>query len=98
MSIKFSDDRGTTEEAVDLGGPRREFLRLLMEALAESDMFEGPEGHLSLALSSSGEYICIFHNICITDICICLFFIGFLLTVLLIQQHVQGSLMVLSFG
>ncbi|XP_078139955.1 G2/M phase-specific E3 ubiquitin-protein ligase [Centroberyx gerrardi] len=53
MSIKFSDDRGTTEEAVDLGGPRREFLHLLMEALAESDMFEGPEGHLNLALISS---------------------------------------------
>ncbi|XP_053190794.1 uncharacterized protein LOC128374565 [Scomber japonicus] len=53
MSVKFSDDRGTTEEAVDLGGPRREFLRLLMETLAESDMFEGPEGHLNLALSSS---------------------------------------------
>lgn len=60
MSVKFSDDRGTTEEAVDLGGPRQEFLRLLMETLAESDMFEGPEGHLNLALSSSGVYICIY--------------------------------------
>lgn len=60
MSVKFSDDRGTTEEAVDLSGPRREFLRLLMETLAESDMFEGPEGHLNLALSSSGVYICIY--------------------------------------
>ncbi|XP_045913676.1 G2/M phase-specific E3 ubiquitin-protein ligase-like isoform X2 [Micropterus dolomieu] len=53
MSVKFSDDRGTTEEAVDLGGPRREFLRLLMEALVKSEMFEGPDGHLNLALSSS---------------------------------------------
>lgn len=73
MSVKFSDDRGTTEEAVDLGGPRQEFLRLLMETLAESDMFEGPEGHLNLALSSSGVYICIFRNTCIKGVFICLF-------------------------
>ncbi|XP_073729858.1 G2/M phase-specific E3 ubiquitin-protein ligase-like [Misgurnus anguillicaudatus] len=52
MCIKFSDDKGTTEEAVDLGGPRREFLRLLMEALSHSEMFEGHEGHLNLALDS----------------------------------------------
>ncbi|XP_058233464.1 G2/M phase-specific E3 ubiquitin-protein ligase-like [Hemibagrus wyckioides] len=49
MCIKFSDDMGTTEEAVDLGGPRREFLRLLMEALSQSEMFEG---HLNMALDS----------------------------------------------
>lgn len=54
MSIKFSDDRGTTEEAVDLGGPRREFLHLLIKALADSDMFSGPEDNLNLALSASG--------------------------------------------
>lgn len=68
MSIKFSDDKGTTEEAVDLGGPRREFLRLLMDSLAESVMFEEPKGHLNLALSSSGVYIWIFHNICIKGV------------------------------
>lgn len=68
MSIKFSDDRGTTEEAVDLSGPRPELLRLLMESLAESDMFEGPKGRLNLALSSSGVYIRIFHNICIKGV------------------------------
>ncbi|RVE59730.1 hypothetical protein OJAV_G00191430 [Oryzias javanicus] len=33
MSVRFSDDMGVHEEAVDLGGPRREFLRLLIEAL-----------------------------------------------------------------
>lgn len=68
MSIKFSDDRGTKEEAVDLGGPRREFLRLLMEALAESDIFEGPKGHLNLALSSSGVYICILCKTCVMGV------------------------------
>ena len=62
---------------MDLGGPRREFLRLLMETQAESDMFEGPEGHLNLALSSSGVYICIFHNTCIKGVFICLFVCSF---------------------
>lgn len=54
MCIKFSDDLGMDEEAVDLGGPRREFLQLLMEALALSPMFEGRDGKLNLALDSSG--------------------------------------------
>ncbi|XP_061576426.1 G2/M phase-specific E3 ubiquitin-protein ligase-like [Cololabis saira] len=53
MKIKFSDDLGLSEEAVDLGGPRREFLRLLMEALAVSPMFEGRAGRLNLALDST---------------------------------------------
>ncbi|CAL8237336.1 unnamed protein product, partial [Arctogadus glacialis] len=53
ISVRFSDDKGTSEEAVDLGGPRREFLRLLTEALAQSSVFEGTEGNLNLALDSS---------------------------------------------
>ncbi|XP_056132671.1 G2/M phase-specific E3 ubiquitin-protein ligase-like [Lampris incognitus] len=53
MTIKFSDDKGTREEAIDLGGPKREFLRLLVEALSQCDMFEGQEGHLNLALDST---------------------------------------------
>lgn len=56
LSVKFSDDKGTSEEAIDLGGPRREFLRLLMEALSQSEMFEGHEGHLHLALDFTGLY------------------------------------------
>ncbi|XP_054636388.1 uncharacterized protein LOC129183310 isoform X1 [Dunckerocampus dactyliophorus] len=32
MCIQFSDDLGMNEEAVDLGGPRREFLQLLKES------------------------------------------------------------------
>ncbi|KAI4789634.1 hypothetical protein KUCAC02_035122 [Chaenocephalus aceratus] len=50
MNITFSDDLGRNEEAVDLGGPRREFLRLLMEALMMSSMFEGSEYSQNLAL------------------------------------------------
>ncbi len=40
MVIRFSDDKGNYEEAIDLGGPRREFLRLLLVALMQSSMFE----------------------------------------------------------
>ncbi len=40
MVIRFSDDKGNYEEDIDLGGPRREFLRLLLVALMQSSMFE----------------------------------------------------------
>lgn len=60
MCIKFSDDLGMAEEAVDLGGPRREFLRLLMETLMLSPMFEGRDGKQNLALDSSGISVLIF--------------------------------------
>ncbi|XP_053192741.1 uncharacterized protein LOC128376917 [Scomber japonicus] len=53
MSVKFSDDMGKTEEGVDLGGPRREFLRLLMESIAKSSMFEGTENSKNIALNST---------------------------------------------
>ena len=59
ISVRFSDDKGTTEEAVDLGGPRREFLRLLTEALAQSEMFEGTEGN-NLALDASGSHYLVY--------------------------------------
>ncbi|XP_034073724.1 uncharacterized protein LOC117547245 [Gymnodraco acuticeps] len=55
MNIKFSDDLGRNEEAVDLGGPRREFLRLLMEALMMCSMFEGSEYSQNLALDIPGN-------------------------------------------
>nr|XP_055036518.1 uncharacterized protein LOC129423994 [Misgurnus anguillicaudatus] len=53
ISVRFSDDMGVAEEAVDLGGPRREFLRLLMEALLLSPMFEGDEDKMNLAFDSN---------------------------------------------
>ncbi|XP_038158564.1 G2/M phase-specific E3 ubiquitin-protein ligase-like isoform X2 [Cyprinodon tularosa] len=53
MNVKFSDDFGKNEEAIDLGGPRREFLRLLIEALSMSPMFEGPEECKHLAMNST---------------------------------------------
>ncbi|KAI9524320.1 hypothetical protein NQZ68_018002 [Dissostichus eleginoides] len=51
--VKFSDDMGRQEEGIDLGGPRREYLRLLMETVARSPMFEGKENCKSLALDST---------------------------------------------
>lgn len=56
ISVRFSDDMGVAEEAVDLGGPRREFLRLLMDALSKSQMFEGEEGKMNLAFVTNGMY------------------------------------------
>ena len=53
--VRFSDDMGFPEEAIDLGGPKREFLRLLMDALSQSSMFEGEEGKTNLALDSIGR-------------------------------------------
>jgi len=35
IAVKFRDDAGISEGAVDEGGPRREFLQLLMSHLAE---------------------------------------------------------------
>ena len=51
MSVKISNDKDMSEEAVDLGGPKREFLHLAMEALVQSEMFERREGSLKLALN-----------------------------------------------
>ena len=56
VTLFLSDDMGVPEEAVDLGGPRREFLRLLMEALPQSPMFEGEEGRMNLALDIAGMF------------------------------------------
>lgn len=57
ITVKFADDDGTFEEAVDLGGPRREFFRLLLHALEQSPVFKGMEGQRNLALDSKGESI-----------------------------------------
>ncbi|KAL0973467.1 hypothetical protein UPYG_G00204290 [Umbra pygmaea] len=55
ICVKFSDDMGRNEEGVDLGGPRRAFLRLPMETIARSPMFEGKENGKNLHLDSTGN-------------------------------------------
>ncbi|XP_068744490.1 G2/M phase-specific E3 ubiquitin-protein ligase-like isoform X2 [Montipora capricornis] len=49
ISVKFADKVGTSEGAVDVGGPKREFLRLAVRAAnLDSGIFIGPEGCRSL--------------------------------------------------
>ncbi|XP_026036725.1 G2/M phase-specific E3 ubiquitin-protein ligase-like [Astatotilapia calliptera] len=42
MFIKFNDDAGSFEDGLDTGGPRREFLTLLMGSLRNRPIFDGP--------------------------------------------------------
>ena len=51
--------RFTSEEAIDTGGPMREFMRLMMLAVRDSVVFEGPLDAKSLALDQNGRYIVI---------------------------------------
>jgi len=38
--VKFTDDEGRAEDAVDTGGPKREFLTLLMDCLSTKQQFD----------------------------------------------------------
>ncbi|KAK5611871.1 hypothetical protein CRENBAI_007919 [Crenichthys baileyi] len=42
LLVKFSDDAGRFEDGIDTGGPKREFLSLLMKTLNERSIFDGP--------------------------------------------------------
>ena len=58
MSVKFTDDAGISEGAVDEGGPRHEFLQLLISHLAEeSPLFIGPSQAKNLNCLSAGAYV-----------------------------------------
>ena len=55
ISVCFADDFGNSEGAVDIGGPRREFLRLLVKAANEhSGIFGGPVNRRVLVPNSNG--------------------------------------------
>ena len=43
ISVKFTDDIGVAEGAVDLGGPKRELLTLLLQYLQASALFQGED-------------------------------------------------------
>lgn len=43
VSVKFTDDAGVSEGAVDLGGPMREFFTLALQYLHDSQLFSGRE-------------------------------------------------------
>ena len=57
LSVKFADDVGQSEDAVDLGGPTREFLRLsVRELFSESSMFAGDPGNKVLIPNAKGIF------------------------------------------
>lgn len=56
VSIKFADSHGGNEGAVDAGGPRREYFRLLLRAVnLEAGIFCGPEDNRVLFKNATGE-------------------------------------------
>lgn len=55
LSVKFTDDLGVSEGAVDQGGPTREFLRMVTRELQNSHIFEGPENKRILAFNAAGK-------------------------------------------
>ncbi|XP_057184324.1 G2/M phase-specific E3 ubiquitin-protein ligase-like isoform X1 [Triplophysa rosa] len=52
MMVKFTDDIGAMEEALDTGGPTREFLTLLMDAIKTRRVFEGKDNAKYLSFNS----------------------------------------------
>ena len=59
ISVCFADDFGNSEGAVDIGGPRREFLRLVVKAANEhSGIFGGPVDRRVLVPNSNGKFFC----------------------------------------
>ncbi|XP_043983724.1 G2/M phase-specific E3 ubiquitin-protein ligase-like [Gambusia affinis] len=63
LDVIFVDEEDNAEGAVDEGGPTREYLRLLMRAIHQSNVFEGHENDRHLALDTSAleskMYYCI---------------------------------------
>lgn len=57
LLVKFTDDEGQTEDALDTGGPKREFLTLLMNCLRTRRIFDGPEDRKFLTFDSAGNVI-----------------------------------------
>ena len=53
ISVRFSDDSGKSEGAVDMGGPTREFLTLVVEWLANSHLFCGPKETMFLSCNAA---------------------------------------------
>ncbi|XP_048010428.1 uncharacterized protein LOC125244380 [Megalobrama amblycephala] len=53
MLVKFTDDDGTVEDAVDTGGPKREFLTLLMDCLRARRIFDGPDNRRFLTFNNA---------------------------------------------
>lgn len=63
MLVKFTDDGGVLEEGIDTGGPRQEFLTILMKHLKDRPIFDGPEGRRFLVYNANGMHRvrCVLH-------------------------------------
>ena len=53
VSVKFTDDVGNAEGAVDSGGPMREFFTLIIEWMVSSQLFCGSEREKCLSINSN---------------------------------------------
>ncbi|XP_049460033.1 uncharacterized protein LOC125905826 [Epinephelus fuscoguttatus] len=53
--VKFSDNEGRLEEGLDTGGPKREFLSLLMKELNKRPIFDGPVESRYLVYNSTNS-------------------------------------------
>lgn len=54
--VRFTDDAGSLEEGLDMGGPRREFLTILMNHLKNRPTFDGPPERRYLVYNSTGGF------------------------------------------
>ena len=54
IRAKFTNYLGQSEEKIDMGGPRREFLRLLMSHLQSKKIFTGPMMSRQLIMDEDG--------------------------------------------
>lgn len=60
VSVKFADELGKSEGAVDLGGPALEFFRLALSQMFSGNAFSGPADSKVLVLNQEGKfYLCL---------------------------------------
>ncbi|KAL2089163.1 hypothetical protein ACEWY4_016062 [Coilia grayii] len=90
--VIFIDNDGSVEGAVDQGGPRRKFLRLLMKDIQRSRIFEGPEESRSLALDGAALQDGLYRTIgkMLAVACLSTFFMTDF-TVKLVDYHPQNA-------
>ena len=63
MMVKFTDDVGLMEDAVDTGGPTREFT-LLMDSIKTRRIFDSKDNAKYLSFDSKGNpYLSPFYNV-----------------------------------
>ena len=55
LSVKFADELGSSEGAVDLGGPTREFLRLAVQEGLSTNAFMGTASSKVIVLNQEGK-------------------------------------------